>query len=126
MVAGAIRQPLTRAVSWHFARKEIEMSMMICNGIITEELCPFCDNPEPVTVRHGRNDNGSLVHDYDCDVCGGDMSIVGYPCPECAVGPANNGLQSDVCPRCHGSGDIGNHNYPGWNCPECNGTGKRS
>lgn len=61
------------------------MSMMYPNGIITSDLCPFCDNPEPVAVRHGINDNGSFVHDYDCDVCGGDMSIVGYPCPECAV-----------------------------------------
>lgn len=76
------------------------MSMMYANGIITEELCPFCDNPEPVAVRHGRNDNGSLVHDYDCDVCGGDMSIVGYPCPECAVEPANTGLHSGRACTC--------------------------
>jgi len=61
------------------------MSMMVANGITTSELCPFCDNPEPVAVRHGVNDNCSFVHDYDCDVCGGDMLIVGYPCPECAV-----------------------------------------
>lgn len=61
------------------------MSMMISNGILTSELCPFCDNPEPVMVRHGVNDNGSFVHDYDCDECGGEMSIVGYLCLECAV-----------------------------------------
>jgi hypothetical protein len=65
------------------------MSMMYPNGIITSELCPFCNNPELVAVRHGVNDNGSFVHDYDCDVCGGNMSIVCYPCPECAVEPAN-------------------------------------
>jgi len=73
------------------------MSMMYPNGITTEEQCPFCDNPEPVTVRHGRNERGSLVHDYDCDVCGGDMSIVGYLCLECAVKPANTGLQRTEC-----------------------------
>ncbi len=80
------------------------MSMMYPNGIITSELCPFCDNPEPVAVRHGCNNNGSFVHDYDCDVCGGDMSIVGYPCPECAVSLLTKDApdRGYVCKNCGG------------------------
>lgn len=57
--------------------------MMITNGVVTQELCPNCDNPYPVEVRHGHDENGNKMHDYDCGECGGFMSIVGYGCESC-------------------------------------------
>lgn len=94
------------------------MSTMISNGILTSELCPFCDNPEPVEVRHGRNACGSFVHDYDCDECGGFMSIVGYHCPECTVEPTNtaHSVQADVAWRCACGVEVPAY-YP--NCFRC-------
>jgi predicted RNA-binding Zn-ribbon protein involved in translation (DUF1610 family) len=93
--------------------------LMYPNEIITEELCPNCDNPEPVEVRHGRNDQGFFVHDYDCDECGGFMSLVGYDCPECAMLPANKVSQSDVCQTC-GTIFIPKGEVEPWEfCPVC-------
>lgn len=57
--------------------------LMYANGVITKGLCPNCDNPNPVDIRHGHNENGSQVHDYDCHQCGGLMIIINYHCPFC-------------------------------------------
>ena len=57
--------------------------LMIFSGVITHELCPNCDNPYPVEVRHGHDENGNRMHDYDCEECGGFMSLVGYGCENC-------------------------------------------
>jgi len=78
------------------------MSMMYANGIITKELCPNCDNPEPVEVRHGHSENGYPMHDYDCGECGGFMSIVDYPCPECAVSQLTQRALDDANVERHG------------------------
>lgn len=54
----------------------------------------------------------------------GDIEVTVEPCSECIEEAAQQGVKSDECPECNGTGDTPAGDSTSTDCPACGGSGK--